>query len=60
MHTGRPIIRPTSWGSVMVLCPFGHVIHSMPQRDWAGSWLEANATDPKWTVTCDGTLPPSA
>lgn len=24
--------------------------------EWAGSWLEAKATDPRWTVRCEGAL----
>lgn len=58
MHEGRPVLRETRDRSMMlVLCPYGHVIHGLPMREWAGSWLEAKANDPTWRVRCHGTLP---
>lgn len=55
-HTGRPILRPDKRG-MLVLCPLGHVVTFQPAKEWAGSWLEAKASDPAWTVSCNGTLP---
>ena len=58
-HEGRPIIRECGRGAariIGVLCPYGHVYTSIPAREWAGSWLEAKAGDPEWTVRCDGTI----
>jgi hypothetical protein len=56
-HKGRPQLRETSDGSmVLVLCPLGHVVTGQQNKDWAGSWLEARATDPDWVVECDGTV----
>lgn len=56
-HEGRPMIRSTKWGGIMVLCPYGHVYTCMDRKDWAGSWLEAKAGDPDWTVRCYGAVP---
>jgi hypothetical protein len=57
-HTGRPILRETKCRKmILILCPFGHVLGGMPAKDWAGSWLEAKATDPNWQMECHGTLP---
>ena len=59
VHNGRLILREVGKGRtrvIGVLCPLGHVVTSMPARDWAGSWLEAKAGDPSWTVTCEGAL----
>jgi hypothetical protein len=61
-HEGRPhITGPIGRGRaaiIGVLCPYGHVVTSMPAKEWAGSWLEAKAGDPAWIVRCDGELPP--
>jgi hypothetical protein len=60
MHTGRPIIREIGKGRqrmVIVLCPYGHVVTGQPMSSWAGGWLEAKASEPTWTVQCDGTVP---
>jgi hypothetical protein len=56
LHTGRPVLRERSDGGVLVLCPHGHVVHSMKPADWAGSWLEAKVSDPDWIVECDGVI----
>lgn len=56
MHTGRPVIRQIGTKLIAVLCPYGHVIHAIQARDWAGSWLESRASDMSWTVDCDGAL----
>lgn len=57
-HEGRPIIRTSSdHRHVTILCPVGHVHTSMPLKEWAGSWLEAKASDKTWTVKCRGALP---
>jgi len=55
-HEGRPILRDVKRG-VLVLCPVGHVYTFQPSGNWAGSWLEAKASDPSWTVRCDGSMP---
>jgi hypothetical protein len=57
-HEGRPIIRESKdCKRVLVLCPYGHLLHAIDMKDWAGSLLEARATDPNWTKRCYGTLP---
>ena len=57
-HEGRPIVRDSAdKKTVIVLCPYGHLIHTMPMKEWAGSWLEAKASDPEWTQKCYGALP---
>lgn len=56
-HGGRPIIRPTSYGRVLVLCPVGHLVQSIGARDWDGSAIEARCGDPDYMVTCDGAVP---
>jgi len=57
-HEGRPVIRTsTDKKSVIVLCPYGHLHTSLPMKEWAGSWLEARASDQSWTVRCYGALP---
>lgn len=57
-HEGRPIVHATKHSKrVLVLCPFRHLVYSMPRQSWAGSSLEAKAKDPNWTVRCYGTLP---
>lgn len=56
-HEGRPIVRSDKHSRhVVVLCPLGHYYTSLPMKEWAGSWLEAKATDPRWTVRCEGAL----
>jgi len=55
-HEGRPIIRQHH-GMTFVLCPYGHVYTAQPFKNWAGSWLEAKASDPAWTVRCEGSVP---
>lgn len=52
-HSGRPVLRQNST-HVLVLCPLGHLIRGMPVAQWAGSLLEAMASDPSWSVECDG------
>jgi hypothetical protein len=56
-HEGRPIVRKMGkYPYISVVCPYGHSLHAMPMKEWAGSWLEAKATDPTWTVTCFGAI----
>ena len=56
-HEGRPIVRNSPEGKrVVVLCPYGHYHTSIEMKDWAGSWLEAKASDPNWTIKCHGTI----
>ena len=54
-HEGRPIFRPRKDG-MLVLCPAGHVYTFQPKKNWAGSWLEAKASDPNWVVRCYGKM----
>ena len=54
-HTGRPLIRETKT-HVLVLCPYGHLIHGIDKQDWAGSALEARAGDSAWKVECSGAI----
>ena len=56
-HIGRPILRPMADHGILILCPLGHVYHRVRPTEWAGSQWEALASDPTWTVTCDGTMP---
>ena len=56
IHSGRPIIESIGTG-VMILCPLRHVYHYVRPGEWAGSIWEVKATDPAWTVECEGTLP---
>ena len=56
-HEGRPIIRDHGRHGISVLCPYGHSYTWIASRDWAGSMLEANLSDPSFTVKCSGTLP---
>ncbi|MGW2421472.1 hypothetical protein ACWC0C_19860 [Streptomyces sp. NPDC001709] len=53
-HTGRPVIRPTSYGRVLVLCPLGHLVQSVKTEDWGGSALAARYAEPDCSVTCHG------
>lgn len=56
-HEGRPILSISKCRRyVFVKCPYGHAYHCMPMKEWAGSWLEAKASDPRWIVRCDGTI----
>ncbi|GAA3027441.1 hypothetical protein [Streptosporangium longisporum] len=55
-HTGRPLVRRTRHGRVMVLCPAGHLVQSVKDVDWPGSRLEAQVGDPGYTVTCHGAM----
>lgn len=56
-HEGRPIVRQSSDRKLtVVLCPYGHLLHSTSVKNWAGSMLEANAADPAWTQRCYGTI----
>jgi hypothetical protein len=48
--------RRSSYGQVLILRPAGHLVQSVKEADWAGSRLEANARDPRYTVTCHGAL----
>ena len=54
-HKGKPIIE-TIGKVVVLLCPYRHLLDSMPIKEWAGSGAEAN-----WPhiqeVECYGTLP---
>lgn len=54
-HTGRPLLR-TNATHTLVLCPYGHLVCGQRRSDWAGSWLQARAADPTWTVECDGAV----
>ncbi|HLJ15700.1 MAG TPA: hypothetical protein VKV15_14465 [Bryobacteraceae bacterium] len=56
-HEGRPIIRSAANGDTIVLCPYGRYYTRQSRKDWAGSWLEAKASDPNRVVRCHGTLP---
>lgn len=58
-HEGRPVIRDGR-EHIIALCPFGHLLHTMPKREWAGSWLEGVASDPNWRMKCYGAMPTSS
>lgn len=58
-HTGRPIIRSTADGGVLVLCPYGHLYTHIRRGEWAGSLWEAQLGDPAYTVTCAGRTDPT-
>ncbi|MDX3075906.1 hypothetical protein [Streptomyces sp. MI02-7b] len=53
-HSGRPLIRHTGYGRVLVLCPAGHLVQSVLLTDWSGSQLAVRCADPDFTVDCDG------
>ncbi|MDN3263978.1 hypothetical protein QWJ26_30040 [Streptomyces sp. CSDS2] len=53
-HCGPPVVRSTSYGRVLVLCPVGHLVQSVKAEDWHGSQLAARCADPAFTVTCHG------
>jgi hypothetical protein len=53
-HSGRPLIRHTSYGRVLVLCPAGHLVQSVLLTDWSGSELAARCADQDFTIDCDG------
>jgi hypothetical protein len=53
-HGGPPVVRSTSYGRVLVLCPVGHLVQSVRAEDWSGSQLAARCADPAFTVTCHG------
>ncbi|MFI7405937.1 hypothetical protein ACIBW9_36645 [Streptomyces sp. NPDC049541] len=53
-HCGPPVVRGTSYGRVLVLCPVGHQVQSVKAEDWSGSQLAARCADPAFTVTCHG------
>ena len=55
-HTGRPRVEQVG-DSVLVLCPVGHLVESIPVAEWAWSREEAKYGDPRTTVTCDGAMP---
>jgi hypothetical protein len=55
-HEGQPSILLTA-NRVVVLCPAGHVIESMPVKDWARSGSEARFQGS--IVRCCGTISPS-
>ena len=57
-HHGRPIIEPRRDGKrIYVFCPFRHLLYAIPANEWAGSFMEAKASDSHYTVRCYGTLP---
>ena len=57
-HTGRPTVRISKDGKVVyMLCPVGHFVTSIEMKNYAGSWFEANAGDPNYEVSCNGTMP---
>jgi hypothetical protein len=53
-HSGRPMVRRTTYGRVLVLCPVGHLVQSVNTADWHGSQLAAQCASPAYTVTCHG------
>ncbi|MDX3578144.1 hypothetical protein [Streptomyces sp. FL07-04A] len=53
-HAGPPVVRSTSYGLVLILCPVGHLVQSVKAEDWTGSQLAARCADPAFTVTCHG------
>jgi hypothetical protein len=53
-HSGPPIVRSTSYGRVLLLCPVGHLVQSVKAADWNGSQLQVRCADPAFTVTCHG------
>ncbi|MEU2284226.1 hypothetical protein ABZ614_20160 [Streptomyces sp. NPDC013178] len=53
-HSGPPIVRSTSYGRVLLLCPVGHLVQSVKAEDWSGSQLQVRCADPAFTVTCHG------
>ncbi|MGP4049332.1 hypothetical protein [Streptomyces sp. 2A115] len=53
-HSGPPVVRSTSYGRVLLLCPVGHLVQSVKAEDWSGSQLAARCADPAFTVTCHG------
>jgi hypothetical protein len=53
-HSGLPIVRSTSYGRVLLLCPVGHLVQSVKAEDWSGSQLQVRCADPGFTVTCHG------
>ncbi len=57
-HTGATTIRISNdGGTVMLLCPEGHVVESVPSKEWGGSWEEARW--PGKVVTCNGAVRPA-
>jgi hypothetical protein len=57
-HAGPPVVRSTAYGRVLVLCPVGHLVQSVADRDWSGSQLATRCADPAYTVTCNGQTGP--
>ena len=56
-HEGTTHYTRTTDGKMMLeLCPFGHLISGTRIEDFAGSWAEVNASNPR-TVRCYGTMP---
>ncbi|MGW0844323.1 hypothetical protein ACWD26_30120 [Streptomyces sp. NPDC002787] len=53
-HSGPPVVRSTSYGRVLILCPVGHLVQSVKDEDWNGSQIAARCADPAYTVTCHG------
>lgn len=53
-HCGPPVVRSTTYGRVLVLCPVGHLVQSVKAEDWNGSQLAARCADPAFTVICHG------
>ncbi len=53
-HSGPPVVRSTSYGRVLLLCPVGHLVQSVKAEDWSGSQLAVRYADPDFTVTCHG------
>jgi hypothetical protein len=53
VHTGRAIVRATSCGRVLVLCPVGHLVQSLSVADWPGSSMQARCAAGH-VVECEG------
>ena len=52
-HSGRATVEIVG-NHVILLCPYRHLVASMPLKDWAQSWNEAHWSD--MTVRCEGAL----
>jgi hypothetical protein len=59
-HTGKPTVRIMNGRGrtkrVIVLCSHGHLVDSIPLKEWAGSALAARMGCADHVVTCRGTI----
>ncbi|MFF0386804.1 hypothetical protein [Streptomyces sp. NPDC004286] len=53
-HSGPPVVRSTSYGRVLLLCPVGHLLQSVAAEAWSGSALAIRCAEPGFTITCNG------